>query len=355
MGKIMNITIIANRLSGRGGEETVLGSILTNKLFMKDNNIRVYWIQTNPNINWISNFKIDPSIFIINSHTSKAMKLVSFFNDILKNNSELIICMDIQISYILKIIKTVFGKKYLIVLWPHFSIMNAPHFKKAIKLIKHSDYYLAISKGIKRELVRSGVPSDKIKVIYNPIKKNDLIIAPSNDGIYRIIYVGRIMLDGQKNLRELFNALCDLPFDWELNIYGDGIDLNRCKDYCKSIGIISNIRWHGWVNNPWRKIKNADCLILCSKYEGFPMVLGEAISRGIPCISSDCPDGPEDIILNGKNGFLYKSGDTNSLRKSIIKMHNDPSINRNIVKDSLNKYRMDNYIINLQRVLNTFH
>ena len=50
-------------------------------------------------------------------------------------------------------------------------------------------------------------------------------------------------------------------------------------------------------------------LLLTSRFEGFGLVLVEAISHGIPVISSDCETGPRDIVVEGINGYLYKPGD----------------------------------------------
>ena len=58
------------------------------------------------------------------------------------------------------------------------------------------------------------------------------------------------------------------------------------------------ITWHGWVDKPWEKINSASCTLLLSKFEGFPMVILESLSYGIPVISSDCPTGPEDLIID---------------------------------------------------------
>ena len=75
--------------------------------------------------------------------------------------------------------------------------------------------------------------------------------------------------------------------------------------------------------NPYPYIKLSDALILSSKYEGLPNVLLEALTLGKPIISSDCPTGPKEILLNGKGGLLYNVGDYNSLSKKIIFMKNN--------------------------------
>lgn len=84
-----------------------------------------------------------------------------------------------------------------------------------------------------------------------------------------------------------------------------------------------NVDWRGWFDDPWKEIANngIDYLVLSSKFEGFGMVLAEAISRGIPVISSNCPVGPADIIKPDINGFLYTPGDREELHNILLKSY----------------------------------
>ncbi|MES0389760.1 glycosyltransferase, partial [Proteus mirabilis] len=68
--------------------------------------------------------------------------------------------------------------------------------------------------------------------------------------------------------------------------------------------------------------KNAYALILTSKIEGFGMVLIEAISKGVPCVAYDCPNGPRNIIQNGLNGYLIPINNRELFIDSLIKIKN---------------------------------
>ena len=76
-------------------------------------------------------------------------------------------------------------------------------------------------------------------------------------------------------------------------------------------------------NNPYKYIKKSNLFILSSLYEGLPNVLLEAISLKKFVISSNCPTGPQEILKNGKLGYLFKPGDEKTLTKKIINYHND--------------------------------
>ena len=78
------------------------------------------------------------------------------------------------------------------------------------------------------------------------------------------------------------------------------------------------------VRNVERYYKSASLFMLTSHSEGFGMVLLEAISFGLPCISYDCPSGPRDIVEDGVNGYLIPMDDFNSLEGATVKLLSNP-------------------------------
>ncbi|MFT8372829.1 MAG: glycosyltransferase [Liquorilactobacillus satsumensis] len=99
----------------------------------------------------------------------------------------------------------------------------------------------------------------------------------------------------------------------------------------------------GWVTNPWQQLKEMDALLLSSNYEGFPMVILEAISRGVPSISYDCPTGPADIIIDGVNGYLTAMTPAALAEKITLLAQHKDNFTPATLKDSLAKFYVDNY------------
>lgn len=112
-------------------------------------------------------------------------------------------------------------------------------------------------------------------------------------------------------------------FDWQLYIIGDG---NLRKEYLEKI---EKLRLEKYVKilPPRQDVENyykeASFFLLTSKSEGFGMVILEAMSFGIPCVSYDCPAGPRDMIRNNVDGFLVEMDNFQELEKSTLKMIRD--------------------------------
>ncbi|MGQ0911687.1 glycosyltransferase [Acinetobacter baumannii] len=126
---------------------------------------------------------------------------------------------------------------------------------------------------------------------------------------------------------------------------------------CKKLGIDHKIIFKGWFDQPWDYIEDASCLILASQYEGLPLVLAEAISYGIPCISSDCKFGPEDIIIPSVNGGLFEVGNVDQLAHMMEKFIENPFDFRSSkeieVKNSISKLYEENYFKNLKKLVDS--
>ena len=101
-------------------------------------------------------------------------------------------------------------------------------------------------------------------------------------------------------------------------LMGDGNQKKMLFDYAKKNNFEKNLFIFGFQKNPYPYLNKADFFILSSKYEGLPNVLLEAQFLKKPIISSNCPTGPREILINGKAGFLFDVGNINQLEKKII-------------------------------------
>lgn len=136
--------------------------------------------------------------------------------------------------------------------------------------------------------------------------------------IYRrkaIITVGR--LHPQKNHRLLIDSFSliekDFP-DFTLEIYGDGELKTNLQAYINSKNLQNKIYLMGTDKNIYEKMLDASIFVLSSDYEGLPNTLIEAMSLGVPCISTDCrPGGAKEIITQEVDGIIVPCNDKNAL------------------------------------------
>ncbi|MBQ2818873.1 MAG: glycosyltransferase [Clostridia bacterium] len=139
-------------------------------------------------------------------------------------------------------------------------------------------------------------------------------------GVNRFVAAGRI--DPQKNFPMLIEAFSRVAKDNDtisLDIYGNGSDeytayLQQCID---KTGVSERIILKGRTNDMCTALMEHDCFIMSSDYEGMPNALAEAMATGMVCISTDCKTGPCDMIENGKNGYLSKTGDADDMERVI--------------------------------------
>lgn len=352
-----NISIVAPNLSGKGGTETVLTKVINHKRYEKNIDFKLYLSDGTKFNEWLYYLDVPNENIIINKK-SGFFKIVDKINFFIKNQDDVILALGPKTVLLAWLIRLLFFKKYTIVSWIHFSIQSSP--VKGANLLKLADRHLAISTGITNQLINIGVKEEKIYTVFNPVEKSDDTIYPSNSSIYNITYIGRLMYEGQKNIHFLIDSLARLnkKNTYIINFYGDGEqeELNKIKQLCDdSLSENITVKYHGWVSNPWSEIKSTDVLVLTSSYEGFGMVLAEAISRGVPVVSTNAPVGPSDIIKDGINGFLVDIGETNEFAAKLdYAIHYFKKTDRKIIKDSIDFLYSENFYKRLDSAFNDF-
>ena len=193
--------------------------------------------------------------------------------------------------------------------------------------------------------------------IYNPLNKNEIIklskkkvknLFPKKT--LKIISVGRLV--DQKNQLTLLKAINIIKnlYPVRVVLIGRGIDLYKIKDYIKSKKLSKIVKIF-YTSNPFPYIKQADLFILSSKYEGLPNVLLESIVLKKMIISSACPTGPKEILLDGKAGLLFKVGNYIELSQKIIFYIKNKTQCKKILNTSINNLNRFDYKINLKKYL----
>ena len=176
---------------------------------------------------------------------------------------------------------------------------------------------------------------DRSVVIPNPVVLSDHILAmrqriPSfEQRDKRIVTVGRLSLR-QKRQDVLLDAFCifhEKHPEYELVIYGGGSDEEKIRAMIHERGLDDCVFLMGPISNVEDKIFFAAGFVISSDYEGIPNALIEAMSIGVPSVSTDCsPGGAALLIQDGENGFLVPRGDAMAIAEKLSSLVTDKEV-----------------------------
>ena len=298
---------------------------------------------------WIKEINNSRANVVLHNHRSYVGVFLDTFNYVRKEKPDVIVTLNN-----LQIIPIVLAKKCLastakLYAWHHFPL----NFLKGNRFLKYCDAYLSISSEIKKELINLGIDKQRIELIYNPVDRASVIPSSPRNTLKHLIYVGRLEIGKQKNVDELYHILKMLKNNnWILDVYGDGNDKYKLQKLAQKLKIQKKINYWGWKQDVWEKIEVADLMIMTSNYEGFSMSLAEAIAHGVPCVSSDC-SGSSDIIMQRKNGYIYKKHDIKQAARIIDSfLENDSNLNSPLqIQRTANRFYTETYVKNLFNIL----
>ncbi len=192
------------------------------------------------------------------------------------------------------------------------------------------DAVIAVSHGVALDFSRlTGMPLEKISVIYNPVATPDLEVLsneaiPEEIGGQTIVSVGRLTY--QKNIPFLVRAFIALRKQQvcQLVIVGDGEELETIQQMVEECDFKSDIHLLGHRSNPFPYMKKAKVFALTSIYEGFGNVVVEALACGTPVVSTNC-GGPEEILATPELGLIIDQDDESGFVKALSKkLKDDP-------------------------------
>lgn len=172
--------------------------------------------------------------------------------------------------------------------------------------------------------------ADKLLVLPNPLS-NQLIKSKNKNHIKQniILSVGR--LDKNKSQDLLIRAFSKINNqDWKLYLVGDGVEKNNYITLAKSLKLEEKVIFKGHSSKISKFYNSSKIFAFTSKSEGFPNALIEAMYFELPCISTDCPYGPSEIIKDSYNGFLIPINDQKALEKKLTLLMSSEKIRKKI-------------------------
>ena len=328
----MNVAFfMSEKHSGRGGTEKVLLDIFES-LNAKNIHCNLYYLHQFAFPNFLKKlsgktcfYNSIPSI-LSRKHLLRPRILFRYYNEkckrdmmhkIAKDRPDvlLVINMNPQFAPYIKLFKTLCPNTPVLSYF-HLSINNKLQEHSTVEFLNLFDAHIAISSGMNDDIF-SVTKNKPIYLVYNPIKAAPQVLRPPD--VTKFIYLGRCE-DKNKRVYELLSIMKRLRGNWTLDIFGNGGDDPQQIQKIEALiaeQLSDKVKFHGWQEKPWEMIDEASVLLLHSNSasEVLPLVLCEAMIRGIPCVSSFCVPGLRDIFVQDKNGWLYDIDDEETCQK----------------------------------------
>lgn len=205
-------------------------------------------------------------------------------------------------------------------------------------LYPKADLIIAPSKKLAADLVAiSRISRDKVVTIHNPVDVQSIHEKAREELSHEwflknkniITAIGR--LGSEKGFEHLIKAAALLKrssIDCKLVIVGEGNERKNLEHLISELRLQDTVQLVGFQQNPYKFLSRSTVFVLSSLYEGFPNVLLEALSLGIPSVATRCPTGPDEIVTDGVNGILVPTADSQALADGIKRIMLDAALRK---------------------------
>lgn len=356
-----NILFLIENLSNTGGTERVT-TLVANELVKNGFNVSILSLVDG----MTPFFKLNNKIDYLSLYSKKISFKKNFIEVVLKirkyikqKNITTLIVVD-SISCIFTI-PALFGLNVKHICWEHFNFINnngtilrnygrffAAKFCDDIVTLTSRDIELWKKgiKNIKAKIIAIPNPSPYSVSFYQSQKKEKIVLA-----------VGRLTkVKGFDLLLEAWSLVCKVNKNWCLYIVGGGEEENSLKELAKVLNITNRVNFIGPSAEVDRYYKESSFYCLSSRNEGFPMVLLEAQSFGLPIVSFDCDTGPNEIIEHNKNGLLVEHMNVEVLAENMLTMIDlEPARYESMVQSSIilsERFTVDRIILKWIDIIN---
>jgi len=312
---------------------------------------------------------IEVDDFILNIPKLRVLERMTYgyFRAIASYNPDVIISFVPFSNYSCFLAKKLFGLKFSLVVSEHAHVSAAMNdvqnmdnffmkiYRKTFRYVYNNtlvDVVKCISIESMDDLLKEHkIDQSKTRLIHNPIPINEIILKGKeevtfpnnfcNENSFIIINSGRITVQKRQDLLIKSFAVVNAKFpETRLVILGKG-DSNELFMLAKELGVENFIFFAGFQRNPWKWVSKAQLFVLTSCWEGLPCVISETMALGVPIVSTDCPSGPKEMLMDGELGILAKTDDVEDITNKIIQAIENFSISMNKAqkaKDFLYRY-----------------
>lgn len=331
---------MANSFYGRGFIVHVVSLFKENKeiKYIINSNIKVKYIfECESYTDWRDTIKVKSNIYIRYKLSRRFTKLLYSYIDseLINGESAIVLCNSYLITPLYR--------------HPKVSIIGLDHSRYPFSNMTHGlRHWLHTYMVNKFDMVTTlnTEEMDKWKTIGPPVyvipnflPYNWLINNVSSMSREKVILcMGRMNTDqkGFDRLIDVYALIARRHPCWKLIIYGTGILQQQYKERIINLGMQQYIVINDFTLTPQEEYQKASIYAMCSREEGFPMVLLEAGSQGLPIVAYDVDFGPRTIIKEGKTGYIIPDGNKEKFAKALEKLMSDDNL-RNKMSEAIRK------------------
>ena len=202
------------------------------------------------------------------------------------------------------------------------------------RLFDGAAHFVGVSEGVAGNFSGTfGVSPERMSTIYNPVVTPDLPMrmaeAPAHpwlrDGDTPVILAAGRLVE-QKDFSTLLRAFARVAprRPCRLVILGEGEQRNEIEGLARDLDLADRVSLPGWVENPFAFMSRASLFVLSSRHEGLPGVLVQALACGCPCVSTDCPAGPAEILRDGEICPLVPVENPDAMAEAMLRVLDRP-------------------------------
>jgi glycosyltransferase involved in cell wall biosynthesis len=210
---------------------------------------------------------------------------------------------------------------------PGIPLYQAALYRKVERSAGHlADRFIAVSEFDRQLALEAGLAGeDRVITVHNGVPDIAAgLRAKVDQAPVRLVMVAR--MDAQKDQPTLLRALAGLQnYEWNLDLVGDGDNRTRVESLASSLGIRRRIRFLGQRTDVDQILASAQISLLITNWEGFPMVILEAMRAGLPVVATSV-GGSGEAVVHEQTGFLVPRGSVEVLRDRIRTLLTEPEL-----------------------------
>jgi glycosyltransferase involved in cell wall biosynthesis len=333
------IALIGDCLAGGGAEKVhaLLSVYFQNAGLEVHNCIFVDWISYDYSGSLLNLGIIHPDSNVMKRKITRFFEFKKFIKE---NNFDAVIDFRMRTNFGLEVLlsKLVYPKNTFYTVHSGILEFYFPKNSFLSKLIYKNKKIIAVSKAIQKAILGKKIGL-KVMQIYNPINLKSIAVLKNKYSVDEdkfILAVGR-MNDTVKQFDKLILAYSKsvLPAkNFKLIILGNGKNQSEYEALSAQLGMQNHLIFKGFVENPFPYYQKALFTVLSSKNEGFPNVIIESLATETPVISFDCFSGPNEIIMDRKNGLLVANQNVEKLTEAMNLFLEDEHLYHNCMENS---------------------